>query len=298
MQLAVLGSLNSWYVKDLRRAAADRHEVTAVTFRQLHSDLSASPSSIQSGDFDLAGCDCLLVRSMPPGSLEQVVFRMDVLSGLESSGTLVVNPPKALEVSIDKYLATVRLQNAGLAVPKTISCQTVEDAMSAFDRLGQDVVIKPLFGGEGRGIARLTDESLAWRAFKMLEQSGAVIYLQEFVPHYGYDQRLFVIGRKVIGMCRNQEQDWRTNVSRGATTEPLEVTDELREIALRAAESVGAPLVGVDLLPARDGRLLALEVNAVPGWQALAKTLNLDVASLVLDYLVQKLEQKEITRVG
>ena len=59
--------------------------------------------------------------------------------------------------------------------------------MAAFERLGGDVVLKPLFGSEGRGITRLQDEALALRAFKMLEQLGAVLYLQEFIAHEGFD---------------------------------------------------------------------------------------------------------------
>ena len=73
--------------------------------------------------------------------------------------------------------------------------------------------------------------------------------------------------------------------TRWKNAEPLEPDAELVATARRAAEAVGAPLAGVDLLPGRDGRLYTLEVNAVPGWKALAKTLNVDVAAIVLDYL-------------
>jgi len=284
MRLAVLGSQESWYVKDLRRAAAGRHDVWPLTFRRLVGTIQPDHTAAASGDCQLAEFDCLLVRTMPPGTLEQVVFRMDVLSQLGQSGQRVINPARALEAAVDKYLATAKLRNAGLDVPSTIACQTADDAMTAFGQLGEDVVLKPLFGGEGRGITRLQDEALALRAFKMLEQLGAVIYLQEFVPHNGYDIRLFVCDDRVLGMRRRNENDWRTNVSRGAVAEPLELTSELGELAVRAAAAVGAPLAGVDLLPARDGRLLALEVNAVPGWKALARTVHCDVAALVLEF--------------
>ena len=94
---------------------------------------------------------------MPPGSLEQVVFRMDLLARLEAAGTWSFNPARAIEAAVDKYLTTARLAAAGLPVPRTGVCQTVEDALAGFDALGGDVVLKPLFGGEGRGIARLAD---------------------------------------------------------------------------------------------------------------------------------------------
>jgi ribosomal protein S6--L-glutamate ligase len=105
------------------------------------------------------------------------------------------------------------------------------------------------------------------------------------VPHEGFDLRLLVIDDQVWGMRRANQLDWRTNVSRGATTESLEVTSELREVAMRATRSVGAAMAGVDLLPGKDGRLLALEVNAVPGWRALANTCGVDIARKVLDLL-------------
>ena len=290
MKLAVLGSLESWYLKDLRRAAEDRHTISAVTFSHLRSTLSGGQVTASSGPVhlsngDLSAVDAILVRTMPPGSLEQVVVRMDMLAQLEASGTPVINPPRSLEIAVDKYLATAKLQAAGLTVPKTIVCQTADDAMNAFAELGEDAVLKPIFGAEGRGITRLTDEALALRAFKMLEQLGAVIYLQQFIEHEGCDLRLLLIGDKIFGMRRSNPDDWRTNVSRGAKTSALEVTSELEDLARRAAKAVGSPLAGVDLLPGRDGNLYAIEVNAVPGWKALARTLDVDIARLVLDYL-------------
>jgi ribosomal protein S6--L-glutamate ligase len=286
MRLAVLCSLTSWYLKDLERAAAGQHEIVPVTFRDLASGLGTEGLTATSAGVDLRRMDAVLVRTMPPGSLEQVVFRMDLLAQLEAAGQLVINPPKAIEAAVDKYLTTARLQAAGLTVPRTIVCQTVDDALLGFATLGGDVVVKPLFGAEGRGIARVCDEGVAQHAFSLLVQAGAVLYLQEFVPHEGSDLRVLLVGERAWAMRRRNPLDWRTNVSRGATPEPLELTAELVDLARRAAAAVQAPLAGVDLLPGRDGRLYAIEVNAVPGWQALSRTLGVDIARAVLDYLV------------
>jgi len=285
MKIAVLGAATSWYVDDLRRAAGDRHEIVPVGYRQLSSQVEAGAVGVHSGDVDLRRFDAVLVRSMPPGSLEQVVFRMDALANLVGAGVQVVNPPRAIEVAVDKYLATTRLREAGLLVPATTVCQTVDQALEAFAALGGDVVVKPLFGSEGRGITRVSDEAIALRVFKALEHIGAVIYLQQFVEHEGCDLRLLVAGDEVIGMRRRHPHDWRTNISRGAVAEPLEVTAELADIAQQAARAVGAPIGGVDLLPGKDGQLYAIEVNAVPGWQALARVSEIDVARRLLSLL-------------
>ncbi len=289
MRIAVLAAPESWYLRDLQRAAGADHEIIACGFSQLATSLPVDLGPpVTSGETDLTAMDAVLVRSMPPGSLEQVVFRMNALARAEQAGTLVLNPPRALEVAIDKYLTLARLSDAGLTVPATMTCQTSDVAMVAYEALGGDVVIKPVFGSEGRGIARVTDPALALRAFKMLEQLGAVIYLQAFVPHHGYDVRVFVAGDRVLSMRRMNPADWRTNVSRGARTEPCELETGWEQMARTAAAAVGAPVAGVDLLPARDGRVYVLEVNAVPGWKALARTVQCDVARLVLDYLADR----------
>ncbi len=284
MHFAVLASPDSWYLKDLIRAAGSRHRITHATFTQLAARVENNGAAVWSAETQFGDLDGILVRTMPPGSLEQVVFRMDALARLESAGKLVLNPPKAIETAVDKYLTSARLQAAGLPVPRTIVCQTVDDGMAAFVELGQDVVIKPVFGAEGRGIARLNDEAMALRAFKLLADLRAVIYLQEFVPHEGFDLRVFAVGERLLAMRRRNPLDWRTNVSRGATTEPVEISADMAQMARTAIETIGAPIAGVDLLPARDGRLLVIEVNAVPGWQALGRACRVDVAALVLSY--------------
>ena len=289
MQFAVLAALDSWYLADLRRAAADRHEIAAINFRDLASQLATGEIGVtQGGSRDLRQLDALLVRTMPPGSLEQVVFRMDLLAQLERQAVTIVNPPRGIEAAVDKYLTSARLAAAGLRVPRTIVCQTADEGLGAFNRLGGDVVLKPLFGGEGRGITRLQDEALADRAFRMLCPLGAVLYIQEFVPHAGFDIRVLVVGWRTFAIRRRNPSDWRTNVSRGAIAEPIELPDEWAEMALRAAEAVGTPLAGVDLLPAGDGPPYVLEVNAVPGWKALAAALQLDVAAAVLEFVAQR----------
>jgi RimK family alpha-L-glutamate ligase len=286
MRIAVLSSPDSWYFADLKRAAGGRHEVQCLSFSRLMANLEIEPSpSHAAGQVPLNQFDAVLVRTMAPGTLEQVVFRMDVLGRLQQQGVPVVNPPRALEAAVDKYLASAKLQAAALPTPPTWVCQTVDEAMEGFEQLGRDVVVKPLFGSEGRGILRVEDPSLAQRVFKTLAQIGAVIYLQKFIPHNGYDIRILLVGSCVFSIRRSNPSDWRTNVSCGATAEAFSAGSELVAMAHRAAEAIGATVAGVDILLARDGQPYVLEVNAVPGWQATARALGVDVAAAVLEYL-------------
>jgi ribosomal protein S6--L-glutamate ligase len=235
----------------------------------------------------LADFDAVVVRTMPPGSLEQVVFRMDVLHRLQARGVPVLNPPAALETCVDKYLASARLEAAGLRVPPTLVCQHADDALEAFATLGGDVVVKPLFGAEGRGMMRIADPDLAWRTFRTLERLQSVLYLQRYIAHPGWDLRVFVLaGRVLAAMRRHANGGWRTNVAQGGRGEAVHLTVEEEHLALAAAAAVGAPVCGVDLLPGPAGEWYVLEVNAVPGWRALAPATGVDVAAEVVRFAV------------
>jgi ribosomal protein S6--L-glutamate ligase len=280
MRWAILSAGDGWHVRDLRRAAAALgHEAFPVDFRRIVAGVKAKVNS-------LTEFDGVLVRTMPPGSLEQVVFRMDVLHRLEAQGIRVMNPPRALEICVDKFLASARLEAHGLPVPPTVVCQQAEAALEAFTELGGDVVVKPLFGSEGRGMIRVSNPDLAWRAFRTLERLQCVIYLQKFIAHPGWDLRAFVLaGRVLAAMRRHSNGGWRTNVAQGGRAEAVHLSPEEEKLALQAGAAVGASVAGVDLLRGPAGEWYILEVNAVPGWRALAPATGVDVAQEIITFL-------------
>jgi len=283
MKLAILAGGDGWHVRDLQRAAtALGHDAVAVDFRRVTAGVGIAADSLD-------GFDAVLVRTMPPGSLEQVVFRMDILHRLQARGVTVLNPPRAVEICVDKYLASARLEAAGLRVPPTIVCQHADAALEAFAQLGGDVVVKPIFGSEGRGMVRVADPDLAWRTFRTLERTQTVLYLQKYINHPGWDLRVFVMGGKALAAMRRYSRGgWRTNVAQGGRAETVRPTPEETELALRAAAAVGTPVAGVDLLPGPAGEWYVLEVNAVPGWRALAPVTGVDVAAALLRFLADE----------
>jgi RimK family alpha-L-glutamate ligase len=281
MRMAILSGGEGWHVRDLLRAAAEQgHQAVAIDFRRLHATVgTASPTP-------LADQDAVIVRTMPPGSLEQVVFRMNLLHQLQALGIHVLNPARSMELCVDKFLTTSLLDAAGILVPPTLVCQHADTALEAFTLLGGDVVVKPLFGSEGRGMVRISDPEMAWRTFRTLERTQNVLYVQQFIHHPGWDLRIFVIGREILtAMRRRAHGDWRTNVAQGGKAEPITPGPEEIRLALEAAEVLGVLVAGVDLLLGPDGRWYVLEVNAVPGWRALAPVTGVDVAKAVIDFV-------------
>jgi RimK family alpha-L-glutamate ligase len=228
--------------------------------------------------------DAVLVRILPRASLEQTVFRLDALHWLASRGVRVLNTAASIERTVDKFHASALLQDAGLPTPRTVACERLDDAMAAFATMG-DVIVKPLFGANGRGMVRVSDEEIAWRVFRALELERAVFYVQEALPHEGRDLRAFVVGGRVVAAASRSAPGWRTNVARGARMERVTLSAEHASLALRAAEVVGAGYAGVDLLPLPDGRVFVLEVNGIPGWRGLQATSDADIAAAIVTHL-------------
>ncbi len=289
-RIGVLANEDSWYFQDLQRVAEGKAQLERLEFSALQSHIGGRESI--STDTPLSeNFDAVIVRSMPPGTLEQVVFRMDALAGLERQGVLIVNPPKSMELAIDKYLSLSKLSAAGFRVPPTHVCQTWQDAMAAFEAMGPSVVVKPIFGGEGRGIMRVDDADLAHRVFKTLQQMGQIIYLQKFIPHPGYDLRVLVLGETMWGMRRTSADSWRTNLSRGAAATPDAVPDDVAQVAIQAVQTLDLTIAGLDFLPDGDGGWYLLEANAVPGWKGLAAACDVDIAAQLVDYVVSKINE-------
>jgi RimK family alpha-L-glutamate ligase len=284
VHLAVLAARTGWHTEQLERAAAERgHAMTVVPYEGLVATVGPAPA-LRSRATELDRSDVVLARIIPSGSLEQIIFRVDALHRLEDRGISVVNSPRAIERTVDKFWTSALLEQCGIPTPETIVCESAEEAFAAFQRLG-DVVVKPLFGSMGLGMVRVSDEEMAFRVFRTIEQIRGVFYLQRTVPHAGVDIRAFVIGGGVVGAIERRSSGWRTNLSRGGQAQAVTLTERLSALAVRAAAAVGADYAGVDLLTSSDGDTYVLEVNGIPGWKGLQQATGLDVAGRLLDYL-------------
>jgi RimK family alpha-L-glutamate ligase len=235
--------------------------------------------------------DAVLARIIPSGSLEQIIYRVNALHWMERRGMTVINSPRAIERCVDKFFTTALLHEAGLAVPETVVCEGVADAMAAVRRMGA-AIVKPIFGSMGHGMVRVDDPDVAFRVFKALDQVRAVFYVQRIVDHGGRDVRAFVVGGRVIAAIERlaPEGEWRTNVSQGAAARPFTLPAAWEQMALTAAQAVGADYAGVDFLQARDGALFVIEVNGIPGWQGLQEATGVDVAGEIISHAIGRVQ--------
>jgi RimK family alpha-L-glutamate ligase len=285
MRVAIIGSTGGWHAERLERALTARgHECSFAPVTRMVGRIDGGFAA-RSRDVALDACDVVVVRGIPRGSLEQIVFRVDALHALRAVGVRAVNGALAIEHTIDKFLASALLAAAGVPTPRTVACERAEDALAAFEDLGSDVIVKPLFGSMGFGMARVEDRDVAQRVFRALEIERAVYYLQETVPHDGVDLRALVVGDRVVAAIERVGEGWRANLARGAEARPVSLDEDRAAMCARAARVLGADYAGVDLLRGADGRDYVLEVNGIPGWKGVETATRVDVAAALVEHL-------------
>lgn len=208
----------------------------------------------------------------------------------EHYGVQTVNRSDVVGLCGDKVLTSLRLQEEGIPTPRTVVGLTPEAALKALDQIGYPAVLKPPIGSWGRLMAKVDDRE---EAEQIIEHKSAltspmhsVFYVQEYVPKPDRDIRALVIGDTLVAAMYRHSTEWRTNAALGGNGEAIKPSPELEELSLRAAAAVGGGILAVDLMESPKG-LVVHEVNHTPEFKALAAATHADVASSILDYVVE-----------
>jgi RimK family alpha-L-glutamate ligase len=282
---------DSWSSTQLREALAKRNiPHIFLSFPQLIARVGYKPYLNVGNTSILEELDALLIRPIGRGSLEEIVFRMDILYRLQRLGLYVINPPEAIEHCVDKYDLLAILEDNGIPVPCTAVTENVDEALKAFNELGEDIVVKPIFGSRGIGSTRVKDPEIASTIFRAITFYHGVIYLQEFVHHDFSDIRAFVIGDRVVAAMRRVANSWKTNYSQGARPEPLRLDKSMEEMAIKSAKLIECKIAGVDILESPRGPLV-VEVNSQPGWRGLQSVTRVNIANEIVDFVLSELKK-------
>ena len=231
----------------------------------------------------------VFVRGIPGGSLEQVIFRLNILHALLAQGIVVYNNPRGIERTVDKAMTSFLLRQAGIPTPKTWVCESREQAEAVYQSecgSGRKLLIKPLFGSQGIGVHLLDKDT----GLICDENFAGVYYLQSYIDcgaNSPTDLRVFVINGKTVSAMSRRGTSWLTNRTQGAQCQAIKPDKALCNLAEAAVKAVDIDYGGVDLIQDRAGRLHVIEVNSIPGWWGLQKVTEFDIASCLIDDLLR-----------
>ena len=226
-----------------------------------------------------------LVRGFGASATQKIFFRLDILRAIEEYEVRLINSRESLELASDKLLTSILLEKHNIPTPKTIVCEDPNEALASFEELGKDVILKPLFGSKGIGMSRLNDRGFAENVIYKLNHLNEIFYLQEFIEHNNRDIRVLVIDDKAIAGMYRVSDNWKTNIHAGARVEPIELTSELKSLAIKAAKAVKTEIAGVDIVESENGYYV-IEVNSIPGFTALQKVTDVNIPKEMIDYFL------------
>ncbi len=291
-RIAIFAERPQWHANRLRTALAARGaDGVCVSLGDCSFDTGAGAHGLDLPGFRGALPDGALVRTISAGSFEQVTLRLGLLHALHDLGVPVCNDARAIERCVDKSTTTFLLSRAGVPTPPTWACESPEHARAVAAReigAGRPVVLKPLFGAQGRGLHFIDDAS----RLPGPDEVAGVYYLQRYVETGEgdfRDWRVFVVGGRAVAAMIRHGVRWITNVGQGARCEGASPDGEVGALAAAAADAVGAGFAGVDIIRDAAGRPQVLEVNSMPAWQGLQGVTRVDLAREIADDFLARL---------
>ena len=284
-RIAILTDDPGWHGRQLRRVFAERgYDSSYVSLTQCRIDIEHDQLPIVMPGFDDALPDGVFVRGVPGGSVDEVIFYLDILHALKRLAIPVYNSGRAIERSVDKGMTSFLLHQAAIATPPTWVVRDRKQAIMIGQRelkRGHSLISKPLFGSQGEGLQRIENFEA------LLRQAGhrGLYYLQRFVdcgtePH---DWRVFVINGRAIAAMRRNGVGWLNNVAQGALCEPAALNKTMAQLAEAAVTTLKMHYAGVDIIRHQNGHYSVLEVNSIPAWKGLQRACDIDVAALLAD---------------
>ena len=203
-----------------------------------------------------------------------------------------LNDERSFLQARDKWQSLQILAQAGIAIPNTVLIGSEFQPQDGITQVKSPTILKTLSGSQGIGVILAERTQSAVSILETLKQANVPVLLQDFIEEaQGSDLRCFVIGDRVVASMQRtgQNGEFRANFHRGGTAEKIQLSEEEKAIAVKAAKTLGLDIAGVDLIRSEQG-LLVLEVNASPGLEMIEKTNGIDIAVQMIAYLEKKVK--------
>jgi ribosomal protein S6--L-glutamate ligase len=292
MKIGILSRNRHLYSTErLRDAAIERgHEVSVVDYLRAYIDItSANPRVL------LRGEELTFDAVVPRIGASYTFYGTALVRQFEMMGVYSLNSSAGITKSRDKLHAMQLLARAQVGLPVTGFAHATQDVAGLLDVVGgSPVVIKLLEGTQGLGVVLAETKKAAESVIGAFRQLDANFLVQEYIEESrGADIRAFVVGGKVVAAMKRTggPGEFRSNLHRGGTAEPITLTPAERTAAVKAAKTMGLNVAGVDLLQAHRGPVV-LEVNSSPGLEGIEKASQMDVARSIIEHIEHRVDRR------
>ncbi len=295
MKLGVLStSPGSYSTRRLRQAARERgHAIRVLNTLRFSIELQEGEPNLHFRSKPLSDYDAILPRI----GASVTYFGTAVVRQFEQMEVYTPNTANGIVNSRDKLRALQILSRHDIGIPHTTFVRDRADVLPAIERIGgAPVIIKILEGTQGVGVILADSTKVAEAIIETLQTAKQNVLIQQFIAESkGTDVRAFVVGDSVVAAMRRRAtgDEFRSNVHRGGTAEPLTLDEKTAQVAVRAAQIMGLRVAGVDILESENGPLI-MEVNSSPGLEGIEGATGLDIAGTIVDYIAHQVHFPEI----
>ncbi len=260
------------------------HTIDVINTLHVHMNITSNNSVLRYGGKTLPIYDAVIPRI----GASITLYGLAVLRQFEMQGVFPLNESVAIGRSRDKLRALQLLARAGVGLPSTAFAHGPRKAVEVLDEVGgAPVVIKLLEGTQGMGVILAETEASAKSTIEAFSAANVEILVQEFIAEaMGTDVRALVVGKKVVAAMRRtgRKGEFRSNLHRGGKAEAVELSADEVQSAIKATETLGLNVAGVDMLRSKRGPLV-LEVNSSPGIEGMEQATGVDVAGAMIEFL-------------
>lgn len=287
----VYGEISTTHQLLIERAEDIFDTVLAVPVKGLKFIHSPEKTQLIYKGTDLTTFDAVYFRTGD----EDKMFSEHIAEVLNEKGVITQCGNESFAYEANKFYSVKILAENNLEVPNSVYTLSPNTAVESAEKLGYPVIMKTISGAGGQGVMRASSESELKPVMDTMKAFEQEICLQEYIEHGGSDNRLLVIGDHAVGYERtsSDEEEWRSNLAAGGTRKKVEMTEELKETALKAARATGFDICGCDIVNTEQGPI-ALEVNGAPG---LNETINEVVEEDVILNIVEWLHEQAMEQI-
>jgi ribosomal protein S6--L-glutamate ligase len=295
LKLCILSrNRHSYSTRRLKEAAVARgHEVKVLDTMRFAISLNRAKPELFFKGKTLSGYDAVLPRI----GASVTFYGTAVVRQFEQMGVFSANSALGITNSRDKLRSLQFLSRHVVGIPPTEFVRDKGDVLPAIERAGgAPVIIKLLEGTQGVGVILAESVKSAQAIVETLQSRDQNVLIQRFVSEsMGKDIRAFVVGDRVVGAMRRvaQGDEFRSNVHRGGKAEPVQLSENYQETAVRAAHILGLRIAGVDMLEGAVGPQV-MEVNSSPGLEGIEGATGKDIAGEIIAYINENVRYPEL----
>jgi glutathione synthase len=237
--------------------------------------------------------ECIFMRKDPPYDMD-FFYSTHLLSLVDPKKTFVFNDPRGLREATEKLF----ILHFPDLIPDTLVTSDPAQLLAFCERVGGDMVVKPLDGCGGANVFRITKGDLNTHPIlEMMTREGTrQVMAQRFLTEsrQGDMRLIYLDGRGLGGVLRvPRADDLRGNIHVGGTCKAVKIQERERLICQRLSSPLrrlGIFFAGLDII---GGRLTEVNVTSPTGIQEINALDGVKLEAEVIDFVEKKVTELE-----